>query len=273
MPFQVCHRRRLIDAIMYSIRPLVLLWLMSQPPAAHAAGVDPRDFSNLFLVFLFLFSLLFLLSSMPRALRDDAVSPEILRAFALAKNLREEEVGMPERIDVGREALRRWRSDNPAIKRPPPGSRVFRGVYDGWPFFIDEVWVSAWLGGMRRRELLLRFAIALPDLPPTLEVAPARLLDRLAGRAGLVEPRMGAPRRGNLVAKYSTRPVVRAKERIFLTSERRRVLEEYQARTGGVHIGDGKLFLIRPRFMVSGPDLAALYDDIGELARMLAARG
>jgi hypothetical protein len=242
-------------------------------PAALAADVDPRELSNLFLVFLFLFSVLYLLSSLPRAPREDVVSPEILRAFAHSKGLSEEKVKVPERLDLSREAIGRWRTDNPAAKRPPPGTWVFRGDYDGREFFIDEVWMTVWRGLSRQREPLLRMAIGVRDLPPSLEVSGAGRWEVLTGRAGLIETRSKPPRRGRLVASFSKRPVLRAKERIYLSDARRRILEEYEERVGGLRIRDGRVFVIRRRHEITGPELLALHEHIGELARRLEAEG
>lgn len=258
---------------MFSMRPIVLAGVLCHPLAAWSAETERDTLSQLFVVFLFLFSLIMLFTSIPRALREGVVSHEVLQAFAHSRGLAEETVARPESLQVGAETVRRWRSDNPALKRPAPGTVVFRGMHGGYPFLMDEVWVSGWLGGVRRREPMLRMAVELPDLPATLEVAPGGMWMRLTGRAGLLEPRLDRPRRGRLVAIHSRRPVLRAKERIFLTRERRRILEEFEAQAGGVHIADGRLFVIRPRLTITAPDLAAMYDDIGALAQRLATSG
>lgn len=231
---------------------------------------DTTQFRLLFLLFLSVFSAILLLSSMPRRFRRDIVTPDILQSFAQAKGL------TPERVTIAlkkrlhwREQLRRWRSTNPAVKQPAEDSIVFRGVRNGLQFAIDEVSVNPHLGNAWQRERYLRVSVALPEAPAALQVHPARLGPRLTGRAGLLRKRPGARSTGRLTARFSQRPVVRAKERMFLNDARRQLLEEYQAKAGDIYINDGNLHLIWPRFDVTGPELDRLYADADALARSL----
>ncbi len=60
-----------------------------------------------------------------------------------------------------------------------------------------------------------------------------------------------------------------AKERLFLSDARRRILEDYQAESGGLHLYEGKLYLIRHRFEIGVRDLDKLYEDLARLVRAL----
>lgn len=256
---------------MASMRLIVSL-LICLPTPAWAVQSEPGGLANLVLFLLFILSVFFLLSSAPRAFRPDAVSPEVLRRFALNKGLAEMAASMTEHAGNGSGEVRRWWSKNAAIKRPLPGTLLYRGQHSGFRFVIDETLASR-LVGVRQRELLLRMSIELPDMPPTLEVAPANRWRRLVGRAGLLRSKSPSDTHGKLDATFSKRPVTRAKERLYLNDERRRLLEAFEAQSGGVHIGDGKLCVVRERLEVTASDLDRLYEEIGTLAKGLAARG
>jgi len=265
------HLSEVADAVMWKARLILSLTMLAVSMQAFAVDDDETSqFRLLFLLFLSVFSAIVLLSSMPRSFRRDIVTADILQSFAQAKGLTPERVtiALEERLHW-REKLRRWRSTNPAVKHPEEDSIAFRGSRDGLQFAIDEVSIRPQLGNAWRRERYLRVSVALPEAPTALQVLPARLGQRLTGRAGLLRKRPGAPSTGRLTAKFSQRPLVRAKERMFLNDARRQLLEDYQAKAGDIYINDGNLHLIWPRFDVTGPELDRLYADADALARGL----
>ena len=240
--------------------------LLLHPGAAFADAAESEQFAILFMLFLAGFTAVMILSAIPRNVRPDVVTPSMLKAYARSKGLTAEVVhngGVTVRRLRG--LWRRLRRRDPSEGQPGLGEVVFRGTIDGLPFTIDEVWHNRWLGNAWQRRLYLRMAVKLPETPPGLEVRPGGIWARLSGKAGLHRVGMKA-HEGVLVASFSTRPVDQARERMFLNHERRRLLEAAQATLGGVHVHDGHLYIVHPRFQVNVPVLDRMYHGIAELA-------
>ncbi len=252
---------------------VALACLTGLPLPAMAAEPGSSEFALLVMLFLAGYMAIMLLSSLPFGFGGDIVSPELLRAFARSRGLVEVPAGgAGEAAGDLRQMLRRGLSSNPAVKQSVPGSIVLRGDIHALPFMVDQVAANRWLGNTWQRQSFLRMAVELPQLPRSLQVRPAGPWARFTGRAGL--GRRSAQRRdsGRLVATFSKRPVDQAKERLFLNQERCRILEAYEAGRGGLHIYDGKLFLIRRGFEVDARELDTLFEDIGGLATQVEAR-
>lgn len=256
------------------IRPSCLLLpvLAVAPSFAVANDAESVEFRTFFLLFLGAFWLIMVVSSIPRRIRPGVVTPALLRAFAQAHGL---VPGMTDDLagQVGSRdrSLRRWLSANPALKHPDRNGPLFVGEHAGFPCAIDEVSMNSWIGSPWQRKRYLRLCIVPPEIPTTLALRPARLRDRILGRAGLLRSRTTAEHRGGLVATLSKRPIVQARERMFLNNARRHLLEQYQARNDGIHLYDGRLYLVRDRFEITGPELDRLHADAGALAAALAA--
>ena len=255
-----CRRR--VDVV----ARLGWLSLLTYPGSVIADTAESEQFAVLFMLFLAGFTAVMLLSAIPRNVRPDVVTPSMLKAYARSKGLVAEVVhngAMTVRRLRG--VWRRLRRRDPSEGQPGLGEVVFRGTLDGLPFVIDEVWHNRWLGNAWQRRLYLRMAVELPETPPGLEVRPGGIWARLSGKAGLRRVGMTA-HEGVLVARFSRRPVDQARERMFLNHERRRLLESAQATFGGVHVHDGRLYLVHPRFQVNVPVLDRMYHGIAELA-------
>lgn len=253
---------------------LLLPILAMTPSLAIASDGDSIEFRTFFLLFLGAFWLIMVVSSIPRRIRPGLVTPALLRAFAQEHGLHPGTTGgRTGQANSPAGSLRRWLSTNPALKHPDRNGPMFIGEHAGFPFAIDEVRVNTWFGSAWQRKRYLRLCIVPPEIPTTLALRPARLRDRILGRAGLLRSRAPAKHRGGLVATLSKRPIVQAHERMFLNDARRRLLEQYQARNDGIHLHDGRLYLIRDRFEITGPELDRLHADAGELARALASAG
>lgn len=247
-------------------RQLGLLPLLMYPCVAFADAAESEQFAVLFMLFLAGFTAVMLLSAIPRNVRPDVVTPSMLKAYARSKGLAADVVsngGLTVRRLRG--AWRRLRRRDPSEGLPGLGEVVFRGTLDGMPFLIDEVWYNRWLGNAWQRRLYLRMAVELPETPPGMEIRPAGAWARLTGKAGLRRIGMQA-HEGALVARFSSRPVDQARERMFLNHERRRLLESAQAKLGDVYVHDGHLYLVHPRFQVNVPVLDRMYQGIAELA-------
>ncbi|MGL1832212.1 hypothetical protein ACKVEX_01250 [Rhodocyclaceae bacterium SMB388] len=239
---------------------------------AIASDGDSIEFRTFFLLFLGAFWLIMVVSSIPRRIRPGLVTPALLRAFAHEHGLHAGTSGERAGQSGSRSrSLQRWLSTNPALKHPDRNGPMFVGEHAGFPYSIDEVSVNSWFGSPWQRKRYLRLCIVPPEIPTTLALRPARLRDRILGRAGLLRSRTTAKHRGGLVATLSKRPIVQARERMFLNDARRQLLEQYQARSDGIHLHDGRLYLIRDRFEITGPELDRLHGDAGALAAALAA--
>ncbi len=236
---------------------------------AVAAEPESAEFRLLFLLFLAGFTAIMLWSSLPRRGRADFIPPELLRTFARSKALAAVPPASDKPARDGGASAHRRHSSNPAAARPARGGAVFRGQLEGLPITLDEAWggrsaANAWQG-----QPYLRLSVALPDAPRSLELRPAGLADVLRGRAGLLRRPGRDGDRGRLVARFSRRPLDRSKERMFLSDARRRILEDFEAEHGGLHMYDGRLFVIRHRFDVNVRELDRLYDALGSLVRTL----
>ncbi len=235
------------------------------PGAAFADAAESEQFALLFMLFLAGFTAVMILAAIPRNVRPDVVTPSMLKAYARSKGLVAEIV--PNDGATVRRLRGLWwrlRRRDPSEGQPGLGEVVFRGTIDGLPFVIDEVWHNRWLSNAWQRRLCLRMAVELPETPPGLEVRPGGVWARLSGKAGLRRVGMTA-HEGVLVARFSKRPVDQARERMFLNHERRRLLEAAQATLGGVHVHDGRLYIVHPRFQVNVPVLDRMYHGIVEL--------
>jgi hypothetical protein len=205
------------------------------------------------------------------AVRTDTRRRDSLRAFAAEQGLREKEAEGPRsEAEITAEGMRRRWSRNPAQADPPRGSPVFEGTLDGLPLVVDEVWIRSWWTSSR--DAHLRMAVELPGLPPGLKVFPAGAMRRLVRRVkqGTEGARTGRPSR--LVVSFSPRAEDRAREEGFLTSDRRRILEEHASGAGDAYLRGGRLFVIRPWKAIREDELGRLRVETGLLARRLVGR-
>ena len=195
-----------------------------------------------------------------------------LQHFARTKNLDEETVTRgPGEYEYSTKITWQWIkkvwSRNPSMTAPPKGSSVFKGTLKGFQFFVDMVLIRKSYADWDNE--YLRMAVILPWIPPNLTIYPAGRIRRLVSGVKLVQRSSSHAQIGSQTAVSSSDGDDHASERDFLTIRQLRILEEFEARSGGVHVYDRKLFLIKFRDGTRKIDLNRVYNDLCALTMKL----
>lgn len=113
-------------------------------------------------------------------------------------------------------------------------------------------------------------AVILPWIPSNLTIYPAGRTRRFVSGVKLVQRSYSHAQLGSRTAVSSSDgDDYDARERDFLTIRQLRILEEFEARSGGVHVYDRKLFLVNCRDGTREIDLNRVYNDLCALTMKL----
>ncbi len=171
--------------------------------------------------------------------------------------------------EVDLQTLQRRFSRDPTLLEPAADTQVYTGRIDQHEVRLDDVWHRPGLFGGARPHL--RFSVSLPDAPRDLQVRPAGRL-RLWLRRLLPDRGDRFRQANNLIIDLARGAGAQARQRHYLSRKRLHIMQSYAAHHGGLHIRDGRLWLVHRRDR-RGLDLEALYTDVQALIKLLAERG